>query len=174
MLALDDRDRVATLTLMSTSPIDQGDPGLPGWHRSSTRPSQKPVPEPDWTDRAAVIDYIVEAERAFAAPDDFDGPRLSELAGRVVDRSDEHRLEHDQPLDARRRRPRATATRALAGCRHSSSTALEDPLFPYPHGEAMARAIPGAELVGLEGAGHELPRAGWDVAVPAILRHTSR
>ena len=46
----------------------------------------------------------------------------------------------------------------------------EDPLFPLGHGEALAREIPGAELLTLEGAGHELARRDWDVVVPAILR----
>ena len=35
-----------------------------------------------------------------------------------------------------------------------------DPVFPLPHGEALRDAIPGAELLVLEGAGHDLPRAG--------------
>jgi hypothetical protein len=38
----------------------------------------------------------------------------------------------------------------------------------------LAAEIPGAELLLLEGVGHELPpRAVWDIVVPAILRHTS-
>ena len=34
----------------------------------------------------------------------------------------------------------------------------EDPIFPLPHGAALADAIPGAELMTLDGAGHEMPR----------------
>ena len=45
----------------------------------------------------------------------------------------------------------------------------DDPVFPVGHGEALAREIPGAELLMLED-GHELPRRDWDVVVPAILR----
>ncbi len=33
----------------------------------------------------------------------------------------------------------------------------EDPILPYPHGVALAETIPGAELLTLEGAGHEMP-----------------
>ena len=50
----------------------------------------------------------------------------------------------------------------------------DDPFMRYAHGEALAREIPGAELLPLEGTGHELPRRTWDVVVPAILAHTSR
>jgi pimeloyl-ACP methyl ester carboxylesterase len=46
----------------------------------------------------------------------------------------------------------------------------EDPLFPLGHGVALAREISGAELLTLEGGGHELARRDWDVVVPAILR----
>ena len=48
----------------------------------------------------------------------------------------------------------------------------DDPIFPLGHGEALAREIPGAELLVLEETGHELPRRDWDVVVPAILRIT--
>ena len=50
----------------------------------------------------------------------------------------------------------------------------EDPLFPLPHGEALAREIPGARLVVLKGAGHDLPRAVWDLALREIIELTGR
>ena len=50
-----------------------------------------------------------------------------------------------------------------------------DPLFPLPHGEALARAIPGADLLALDGVGHEAPPpAAWDRVVTALLEHTDR
>jgi pimeloyl-ACP methyl ester carboxylesterase len=49
-----------------------------------------------------------------------------------------------------------------------------DPVLPFPHGEALRDAIPGAELLVLDGAGHDLPRPGWDAFVPALIRHTGR
>lgn len=33
----------------------------------------------------------------------------------------------------------------------------EDPIFPYDHGEALARAIPGSTFVTWQGVGHEIP-----------------
>jgi pimeloyl-ACP methyl ester carboxylesterase len=45
-------------------------------------------------------------------------------------------------------------------------------LFPVEHGEALAREIPGAALITLEGVGHELPRRAWNAVVPAILELT--
>ncbi len=42
------------------------------------------------------------------------------------------------------------------------------------HGEALAREIPGARLVPLDGVGHEIPpRLFWDLVVREILEHTA-
>jgi pimeloyl-ACP methyl ester carboxylesterase len=47
-----------------------------------------------------------------------------------------------------------------------------DPMFPIEHGEALAEEIPGARLLRLEGDGHGVDRADWEVVVEAILDHT--
>jgi pimeloyl-ACP methyl ester carboxylesterase len=50
----------------------------------------------------------------------------------------------------------------------------DDPLFPLPHGEALAREIPHARLLALAGMGHEVPPPStWDIVIPALLRHSS-
>ena len=49
----------------------------------------------------------------------------------------------------------------------------EDPILPFPHGEAIAAGIPGAKMLALDGVGHEVPRGEWDLVIPAILEHTS-
>ncbi len=50
----------------------------------------------------------------------------------------------------------------------------DDPMFPLPHGEALAREIPGAVLLVVDDMGHSAPpRRAWDVVVPAILAHTA-
>jgi hypothetical protein len=47
-------------------------------------------------------------------------------------------------------------------------------MYPYGNAVALAKEIPGAQLLALERVGHEVPhRALWDVVVPAILRHTA-
>ncbi|MGH3904354.1 MAG: alpha/beta fold hydrolase [Pseudonocardiaceae bacterium] len=48
-----------------------------------------------------------------------------------------------------------------------------DPVLPLPHGEALRDAVPGAKLLILEGAGHDLPRPLWDEFVSALVRHTA-
>jgi pimeloyl-ACP methyl ester carboxylesterase len=49
----------------------------------------------------------------------------------------------------------------------------EDPLFPHPHGAALAREIPDAELLTIDHMGHELPAHSWDQVVAAILNLSS-
>ena len=48
----------------------------------------------------------------------------------------------------------------------------EDPLIPVQAGRATAEAIPGAELMLVDGMGHDLPQALWDRFAGAISRHT--
>src|SRR5436305_847003 len=44
----------------------------------------------------------------------------------------------------------------------------QDPVFPLPHGQALRDAIPGAELLVLEKAGHEVPAPLWEVFADAL------
>jgi pimeloyl-ACP methyl ester carboxylesterase len=48
-----------------------------------------------------------------------------------------------------------------------------DPMFPLAHGNALASEIPSARLLPLEGAGHGIDPADWDIIARAILEHTT-
>ena len=50
----------------------------------------------------------------------------------------------------------------------------DDPLITVSGGEATAAAVPGAELVVLDGMGHDLPRALWPRIVEAITANALR
>ena len=65
-LALEHGGRVATLTLISTTPAGPrraGNLELPGMSAELTARFAAPAHEPDWSDRDAVVDYIVEGLR---------------------------------------------------------------------------------------------------------------
>ena len=47
-----------------------------------------------------------------------------------------------------------------------------DPLVGHSGGAATAEAVPGAELLTIEGMGHDLPLETWDRIVDAIVAHT--
>jgi len=50
----------------------------------------------------------------------------------------------------------------------------DDPLITVSGGEATARAIPGAELVVIQGMGHDLPKGAWPQIVDAIAANAER
>jgi pimeloyl-ACP methyl ester carboxylesterase len=170
-LALDHPDRVSSLTLISTSP---GGSDLPPMSAELRARFAEPPPEPDWSDRQAVVDYFVEDLRAFAGTHPFDEEAMRALVGKVVDRTvniastmtNHWILEDGEPL-----RPRLRDISAPTLVLHGTA----DPLLPYGHGEALAAEIPGARIVPLEGVGHEMPpRPVWDRVIAAILGHTAR
>ncbi|MGH2451014.1 MAG: alpha/beta fold hydrolase, partial [Candidatus Limnocylindria bacterium] len=163
-------DRVASLTLISTSP---GGPELPPMSDELRARFEEPLPEPDWSDRQAVVDYIVEDLRPYAGTLPFDEEEMRALAGKIVDRTvniassmtNHWILEGGEPV-----RPRLGEIRVPTLVLHGT----EDPLLPYGHAEALAAEIPGARLLPLEGTGHEVPpRPVWDQVVTAILDHTA-
>jgi pimeloyl-ACP methyl ester carboxylesterase len=174
LIALDHPDRVASLTLIATSPALPGGPALPPAADELREFFARDRPAPDWADRAAVIDHIVEVQRAYARLG-FDEQGVRALAGRVVDRTvdvEAGMTNHDMLRDDDDERVRPGLDRLTVPALILHGT--EDPLFPYPHGEALARAIPGARLIRLAGVGHEVPPpAVWDVVIPAMLEHTS-
>lgn len=47
----------------------------------------------------------------------------------------------------------------------------EDPLLPAEQGMATAEAVPGAELLIIDGMGHDFPTEVWPLLVDAIVRH---
>jgi pimeloyl-ACP methyl ester carboxylesterase len=50
----------------------------------------------------------------------------------------------------------------------------DDPLITVSGGQATAAAVPGADLVVLEGMGHDLPGALWPRIIDVIARNTER
>lgn len=175
-IAVEHPERVATLTLMSTSPGGPGgpdNPELPPMAERIVELFSTSSPDPDWSDRVAVADRFVSGEQQFAGSLPVDEARIRAIAGRVFDRTENMAasqtnhwtLDGGEPV--RERLPEITApTLVLHG--------TEDPLLPYGHAEALARAIPGAHLVPLDKVGHQMPPPEvWDVVVQAVLSHTA-
>jgi pimeloyl-ACP methyl ester carboxylesterase len=174
IVAIDHPDRVASLTLISTSPAapGAGEPDLPTMSEE-TRTRFRELAKPDWSDRAAVVDYIVDFEHACAGHSrPFDEAGMRALAARIVDRtvniesSMTNHLEMDGDAGWRHRLGEVRAPTLIV---HGT----EDPVLPYGNAIALLREIPGAHLLTLAETGHELPRAVWDTVVPAILQQAS-
>jgi pimeloyl-ACP methyl ester carboxylesterase len=171
LLALDYPDRVASLTLISTSPGTGTD--LPGMSAELRAYFADPPPDPDWSDREAVIDYLVDDERVYAAASrPFAESERRELAGRIFDRTTDvaASMKNHWALESGESwRERLGEIRVPTLIFHGT----EDPLFPIGHALALESEIRGARLIRLERMGHELPREVWDVVVPELLRHTA-
>jgi pimeloyl-ACP methyl ester carboxylesterase len=170
VLALDHSDRVASLCVIATSPAGP-EKDLPGMAAEDVA-RLSAIAAPDWSDRESVVDYLVAYSRAIAGRSrPFDEARHRRMIERAYDRSAsmQSMTNHDLIDSPPRWRERLGGMRIPTLVIHGR----EDPLLPYPHGVALAAEIPGARLLTLEHAGHELPREDLDIVVPAILEHTA-
>ena len=164
LLGVDHSDRVASLTFVSTSTCEPGLPPIGG--HGPDRPA-------DLGDPAVQVEYVLGVLRAY----DGVSPFFDEAAARALVEADV----------ARATDMAATLTNPylieMDGPQRGSFGDIAvptlvvhgelDPVFPLPHGKALARAVPGAELVVLAGAAHDLPRQRWDDFVAALVRHTA-
>ncbi len=168
LAALDHNDRVSALTLINTRPTPPGpaDPDLPE-HSDRIMDFFTESPAPDRSDRTAVIDHLVEGARILSGTKGFDEQWARRHATRMVDRTTdtaagELNLAYADAGDRWRERLNDLTMPTLVV--HGT----DDPFFPFGNGQAMAREIPGASLLPLEGIGHELPATTWDQLLAAI------
>ncbi len=169
--ALAQPERVGSLVLFSTSPAVPVGSELPPMSEELRAWFAAEVPKPDWTERGAVIDYLTGYERQLEAAEYFDEPHVRALVARIFDRTrDMAASMTNHALTERGELARGPLGEITAPVLVVHGTA--DPLFPFGHAEALAREIPGAELLPLEGVGHQLPpRPWWPSVVAAMLRH---
>jgi pimeloyl-ACP methyl ester carboxylesterase len=168
-VALDFPDRVRSLTLVSTTFAVSSDRVLPPPTAEFGR--FVATVEVDWSDPESVIEYLVDYWRVLAGEErPFDEAAFRLLARRDVERARDfsatqnHDLLHDEGRSHGPLSSISSPTLVIHG--------TADPMFPIGHGQALAEEIPDARLLRLEGAGHGVYRADWEVVVEAILDHT--
>lgn len=168
-VAIEHPDRVASLTVMASSPLTSGGPGLPGPAPAVRAAFDSPPPDPDWGDPGAVVRYLADAERTFAGPG-YDEAATLATARRVVERSiDPAAASNHYALSGDPMRGTLADVDVPTLVLHGEA----DPMFPPEHGAALAAAVRGARLVLLSGVGHQYPpRIAWGVVVPEILAVT--
>lgn len=155
-VALEHPDRVASLTLIATPPVEAVGEELPEPTARLQEALAVEQTPPDWTDRDAVISHIVDGARPFAG-DSFSDEHVRALAGRVVDRSRDIRASLSNHFHAAEVPLADPDLERLAGLRALVIHGTADPLFPLEHGRAVARLLPRARVLELAGMGHELP-----------------
>jgi pimeloyl-ACP methyl ester carboxylesterase len=169
LAALEHPQRVASLTLMATSP---GGPDLPPMSKEFLAFVSSPR-QPDWSDPEAAVAHVLTMLRIMAAGSrHFREKAMRPLIAHELARTRNvasSQINHFAMATGDPIRPRLGEIRVPTLILHGE----DDPVFPLGHAQAMAREIPGAHLVVLKETGHLVPRAVWRVVVPAILSHTA-
>lgn len=161
--ALKSPERIRSLTLLGAEPL--------GWD-GNPLPTIDPafldhfaaMEALDWTDRAAVADFMLEIARLSAgtrAP--FDTAREKARIAAELDRADEIRSAFNHGTLSLRDDWTAKAARITQPVLVLHGEA--DPIAPIENGRAIASVVPGAQLHVLQKVGHELPHA----VVPEIV-----
>jgi pimeloyl-ACP methyl ester carboxylesterase len=131
------------------------------------------TPPPE--EREAYVDYMMKLYQTIAGPGfPFDEIWHRKLAGRSYDRA------FYGPGKARQfvailahgnRKPLLASITAPTLVIHGA----DDPLVPVSGGRDSAEAIPGAELMIIEGMGHDMPHGGaWPLIVEAVVAHVRK
>jgi pimeloyl-ACP methyl ester carboxylesterase len=149
-----------------------GDPDLPGPREDALNVLFNPAP----AKRSAYIDYTVNVFKVISGSGTpLDTAYLQDTAGRYFDRSF---------------CPQGTAHHLIAAMlqknrkqdlvRLAAPTLVihgdDDPLMPLAHGKDTAATIPDAELLIIEGMGHDLPmmNAYWQRIMDAMVQHMQK
>jgi pimeloyl-ACP methyl ester carboxylesterase len=170
--ALEYPERVASLTVISTSPVGTDTSHLPQTTDAYSEHSAAGATI-DWSDRAQVIDYMARDARMLAGtahPHDEEDAR--KFIARDYDRAKNFAsaTNHFLVEGGDQKKDRLQNMRAPLLVIHGTA----DPIFPIEHGVALAEAVDGARLVRLEGGGHELHRNDWAEIIASIVEHTSQ
>lgn len=165
-LAIDFPDKVRTLTsIMSTT----GDPdvGHPDPSVMGLLLRQPPA------DRDAAIAAAIETSRLIGTPAVFDEDRARARAEREYDRAFHPAGTARQLLGILTSHPRSDALRRLtidALVIHGDA----DPLVHVSGGQRTADVVPGAELLVLEGMGHDMPPSYWARIIEPVTALAAR
>jgi pimeloyl-ACP methyl ester carboxylesterase len=179
--AYQDPRRVASITLMMSTPDSSSTLSA-----GSADPSADALPPPtaptlemmrflatvDWSSQEQVIAALLVEARVLAGSrfprrdDEVRAYALAEIRRARNLRSSRfnHGLAQQQ---SPRWRPRLDEIQAPTLVIHGT----EDPILPLGHGVALAKEIRGAELLVVDGMGHDATAATWDLLRPAVLRH---
>jgi pimeloyl-ACP methyl ester carboxylesterase len=170
LFALGFPDRVRSLVVISTTAAAPGDRDLPTpTDRFGRFLSTATV---DWSDRASVVDYVVGYCRMLAGDKRrFDEAQMRDLVRHDVERARDFAARRNHDLQAEGESPSRPLSSIAVATLVIHGTA--DPMFPVEHGEALAREIPDASLLRLDGADHGIDPADRETIAAAIIEHTA-
>ena len=165
-LALEHRDKVATLTSVMSGPGSVR-------HMLGKPKAIKALLSTPPTSRQEAQDHTVRLFQAIGGRLPQDEHRLRTSAGIAWDRGP-----HPEGFARQWAAIMASGSRLRALRRLDVPTLVVhgtlDPLVPPRAGKATADAIPGARMLWVDGMGHDFAPAAIDVMVPALLDHMRR
>ncbi len=167
VIAIEHARRVRSLTSMMAT---TGDPAVGQPHAETLRVIAGPPP----TNRAEVVQRMVDVHRVVGSPGfAADLEAVADRAGRAFDRSFDPLGMARQAVAViasgdRTQRLRSVDVPTLVV--HGS----DDRMCDVSGGRATAAAIPGAELVVIDGMGHDLPAALWPQLASKIVELVQR
>ena len=161
--------RISSLTAISSARFDEDDPSLPSMDPALLDHFGK-LDSVDWEDREAAVAFLA---RSFAISAG-DGPRFDiaearDLAAREFGRAVNIRsaFNHSMVDGGERWAGRVDQIRAPLLVIHGR----KDPILSFEHGRRLAEAVPGAQIIALDDAGHELNPQDWSRIVTSIVAH---
>ena len=167
LLALRHPQRLLSLTsIYSTT----GNPDLPQSQPAAMEALLTPQP----VERQAYIDFNVTTMKAIAGTGfPFDEQFIRRVSARAYDRAFYPSGVGRQMMAVIAQQDRTAALGSVTVPTlvvHGTA----DPLVPAAHGQATADAIPGAQLLLVEGMGHDLPhiKGPWPQVIDAVAEHT--
>lgn len=170
MIVLKRPERVRTLTLIASEPLASPDPAVPQidpavleYHSAASGI--------DWNDRESVVAFQTGLWRLLTGPErTFDAEAAAAIAGGDFDRADNpvsmfnHAMIGGDSVEFDFLTDKVGDIGIPALIVHGT----HDRVLPYEHALRLAKLLPRAQLLTLEGAGHELNRQDWPVIVDAI------
>ncbi|MCP4629462.1 MAG: alpha/beta hydrolase [bacterium] len=149
-----------------------GNPDLPQPEPRAMEALMTPQP----TDRRAYIEFNVKTHRVMAGSGyPFDEEFIRNISAESYDRAHYPQGVGRQMLAVMTQENRKAALLSVTVPTlviHGTA----DPLVPAAHGRDTADAVPGAQLLLVEGMGHDLPRKNgpWPQVIDAIAEHTKQ
>jgi pimeloyl-ACP methyl ester carboxylesterase len=160
-------DRLLSLTSIMSTP---GDPTLPPATPEAMRVLLTPPPG----DREGNVARALEAWKVIGSPGyPFDEPRMRAIFGLAFDRGYNPGGVARQFAAIMKSGDRTSALRNVTVPSLVIHGAA-DPLVRIEAGHATAKAIPDAEILVIEGMGHDFPRGTWAPIIAAIGKHAAR
>jgi len=147
-----------------------GDPDLPPLQPAALEALMTPPP----ADRQGYIEFNVKTMQAIAGSGfPYDAQFIRDISAKAYDRAFYPPGVGRQMLAVmtqENRKPALASVTVPTLVIHGTA----DPLVPAAHGRDTANAIPGAQLLLVDGLGHELPwiKEPWPQVIDAIAAHT--